>query len=86
MKNSTVALIAALTWTSAVILHEANAQEATPPKAETIVIPKTKGAYMLVPIQPNPLVIPFSNAQACEDEKKRIMEAEKLNSFCIWVK
>ena len=63
------------------------AQDAPPPapEMETIKIPKTKGAWMIVPIQPQPLTIQFSNAKACEDERARILKASQLNSFCIWV-
>jgi hypothetical protein len=62
------------------------AQEPTPPKEQTsIEIPKTKGAYLIVAIQPNPLVAAMTSAKACEDERSRIAE-QKITSYCIWVR
>lgn len=63
-----------------------SAQETEKP-AETkpIEIPKTKGAWMIVVLNPQPLNIQFSNAKACEEERARIKEVG-ITSYCIWVR
>ncbi len=73
----------------------AKADDATPapsapvappaPSAQTmpVNIPKTKGAYMIVAISP-PQFIPYSSAQACEEERDRIKA--QVTTICIWVR
>lgn len=60
------------------------ASPAPPAPAMPAIIPKTKGAYQVVPGLTPPLVIPQSSAQACEDERERIKA--QATSFCIWVR
>lgn len=72
--------------TSLALVGAAMAQETTAPaKAEAAQVPKTKGAYLIVALQPQPLTIPYSSAQTCEDERARIKELG-LISYCIWVR
>ena len=70
--------------TSLAMLGAAMAQDAQPAAQAPAKVPKTKGAYLIVALQPAPLTIPYSSAQTCEDERARIKELG-LISYCIWV-
>lgn len=77
-----ISSILALMATTGVV----GAQEAEKPaEAKPIEIPKTKGAWMIVVLNPQPLNIQFSNAKACEEERARIKEVG-ITSYCIWVR
>lgn len=74
--------------TSLAMLGSAMAQAAPDPAPAAqapVEVPKTKGAYLIVALQPQPLTIQFTNAQTCETERSRIKE-QGLISYCIWVR
>lgn len=67
-------------------ISQETAQPVPPPKEQApIEIPKTKGAYLIVAIQPNPLVAAMTSAKACEEERARVA-AQNITSYCIWVR